>query len=168
MIRTLSSKDLDAYIAIRRESFIKAPLAFAQLADEEIDRELTLKEMSSWGEENFVLGHFPERGETSQLMGIMGLMRYTAPKRRHRAYLWGVYVKEEARGQGVAKKLLEETLGRCQRMNGLERIMLTVSHHAEAAIALYKSVGFVQFGCEPGAARTGNIAMNELYFLLDL
>lgn len=168
MIRALTPADLEAYIAMRRESFTKAPLAFIQLPDEEINRELTQQEMAQWNEENFMLGYFLTQEGQQTLVGIMGLMRHTAPKRRHRAYLWGVYVREEARGKRVAKQLLEETLKRCREMEGLERITLTVSHHAEAAIALYEGVGFVQFGCEPGAARTGDIPMNETYFLLDL
>lgn len=168
MIRALTPADLEAYIAMRRESFTKAPLAFIQLPDEEIDSEQTHQEMSHWNEENFMLGYFAEAEGEPKLLGIMGLMRYTAPKRRHRAYLWGVYVREEGRGRGIAKQLLEETLSRCRQMEGLVRIILTVSHHAQAAIALYEQAGFVQFGCEPGAARTGDIAMNETYFLLDL
>ncbi len=168
MIRALNGRDTAAYIALRRESFAKAPLAFAQLPDDEIDPATTEAELEALHDENFILGFFQPTPAGEQLMGIMGLMRYTALKRRHRAYLWGVYVKEEARGQGVAQQLLAETLSRCRQMPGLERIILTVSHHAVAAIRLYQQAGFIQFGCEPGAARTGEIAMNETYFLLDL
>lgn len=168
MIRVLTPADLEAYMAIRRDSFTKAPLAFSQLPDEEIDPERTRQEMARWHDENFMLAYFSTQEEKHMLAGIMGLMRYTAPKRRHRACLWGVYVREEAQGQGIAKQLLAETLKRCREMEGLERVILTVSHHAKAAIALYESVGFVQFGCELGAARTGDIPMNEIYYLLDL
>ena len=53
-------------------------------------------------------------------------------------------------------------------LDGLERIILTVSHHAAGAIALYTKAGFVTFGREAGAARTGDIPMDEIYMLLDL
>jgi ribosomal protein S18 acetylase RimI-like enzyme len=98
----------------------------------------------------------------------MGFTRFEKIKRRHRSELWGVYVSPAARGRGVAALLLEETLRRARQLEGLERITLAVSNRAPAARHLYEKVGFVEFGREPGAARTGNVEMDEIHMLLNL
>lgn len=164
MIRPLGPQDLATFMAIRAESFREAPLAFGQAADAKIDPEQTLQDLAAKNESNFILGYFVDE----QLVGMMGLMRYELPKRRHRSYLWGVYVAQRFQGRGIARQLLDECILRARKLDGLERIILTVSHHATGAIALYTKAGFVTFGREPGAARTGDIPMDEIYMLLDL
>lgn len=171
MIRELTVADLDDFIAIRRESFARAPLSFAQLPDLEIDREQTKKDLAAKNEENFILGYFIDSkadGEQPILAGIMGMIRYDSPKRRHRGFLWGVYVREIARGRGAARKMLEETIARARHLEGFRRIILTVSNHSVGAIRLYESVGFVEFGREAGAAMNGETPMDEIHMYLDI
>ncbi|KAA0549539.1 GNAT family N-acetyltransferase [Bacillus sp. BGMRC 2118] len=52
-----------------------------------------------------------------------------------------VYVKKEYRGNGFAKKLLQESL-RHFKEKGYEDVSLNVYSHNEVAISLYRSLGF--------------------------
>ena len=170
MIRNLTPADTQAYIDLRRESFRTDPLSFDRDPDSPLDAEEIKKQLASIHDENYVMGYFLEKGEAAgaELVGIWGFERYTRPKRRHRALISGVYVSPRARGRGVAGQLLNECLRRAERMEGLERLVLSMSHRADAARRLYESVGFEVFGREPGAARTGDIAMDEIHMLLNL
>ena len=53
-------------------------------------------------------------------------------------------------------------------MEGLERVILSVSHRAESALRMYRRAGFEEFGREPGAARSGDVPMDEIHMLLNL
>jgi len=47
-------------------------------------------------------------------------------------------------------------------------VILSVSHHATAAIRLYERAGFVEWGREVAAARTGEVFMDEIHMGLAL
>lgn len=64
--------------------------------------------------------------------------------RAHIACL-GMGVLREHRGQGIGKRLLQATIDAI-RQSGLEKIELSVYSSNEAAIALYRSLGFVEEG----------------------
>ena len=170
MIRNLTPADTLAYIDLRLESFRTDPLSFDRDPDSPLDPGEISKQLAGIHDENYVMGYFLDRGEAAgaELVGIWGFERYTRPKRRHRATISGVYVSPRARGEGVARKLLQECLERAKKMEGLERLVLSVSHRAKAARHIYESAGFTVFGREPGAARTGDIEMDEIFMLLDL
>lgn len=164
MIRKLTPSDLTEFMRIRRESFKKAPLSFEQTGDAILQPSVIIEQLHIT-DYQFILGYFTEDG---RLNGIMGLSRYQPQKRRHRGYLWGVYLSEQTRGKGIAHQLLSEVIAQARAMDGLERIILTVSNHAKGALKLYKNFGFVEFGREKGAARTGDVNMDEIYMQLDL
>ncbi len=165
-IRPLSHHtDVEAFIRLRREGFSQAPLSFAQDPDIEIDAEATRAEWErTLGRDQFILGYFV--GE--QLAGMVGFSRCLPAKRRHRGYVWGFYVGTDFQGRGIGRQLMEALIERAAQIDGLEKIYLTVSDHAPAALALYRKLGFTEFGREPDAARTGEIRMTEIYLVRPL
>lgn len=169
-LRPLGPDDVEEFIRLRSEGFASAPLSFEQSPDDPIDQGLWRERLGADPAHNVTLGFFLTAAddEREELVGIWGVKRYTAPKRAHRAMMWGVYVSDRARGLGVGRALMQEALRRCREMPGLEHVILTVSHHATAAIKLYREAGFVEFGREIGAAKTGNTYMDEVYMRLDL
>ena len=52
-----------------------------------------------------------------------------------------LFVREDARGSGLGRALLEATIAQA-RARGARRIELDANDHNEAAIALYRSAGF--------------------------
>ncbi|MFK8164024.1 MAG: N-acetyltransferase family protein [Lewinella sp.] len=169
MIRLLTPADIEAFVALRYEAFTTDPFSWDHEPGTPIDPEVWAPRLAEVPGLKFVLGYFLTEGrETPVLAGVMGFIRFEKTKRRHRSELWGVYVSPTARGHGVATQLLAETIRRARELEGLERIILSASHLAPAALHLYRKAGFVEFGREPGAARTGDVRMDEVHMLLDL
>jgi RimJ/RimL family protein N-acetyltransferase len=169
MIRTLTPADTEAFVAMRYQAFTTDPLSWDHDPGTHIDPEVWRPRLAEVPGLKFVLGYFlTEDREIPELAGIMGFTRFEKTKRRHRSMLWGVYVSPVARGRRVSAQLLEETIRRARQIEGLERITLAVSNRAPAALHLYQKAGFVEFGREPGAARTGNVDMDEIHMLLEL
>jgi len=169
MIRVLTPADVDPFIQLRYAAFSSDPLSFDHEPGTRIDPELWAPRLENIPNEKFTLGYFVnEDRDTPELAGMIGLLRFEKRKRRHRAMVWGVYVGEAARGRGAASELLAECIRRAQEMEGLDRLVLSLSHHAEAAKHLYEKHGFTVFGREYGAARTGEVQMDEIHMLLDL
>ncbi|MCA1367052.1 GNAT family N-acetyltransferase [Bradyrhizobium sp. BRP14] len=82
-------------------------------------------------------------------IGIMGLMRQRASKMAHRATLIMVYVRREARGSGLAKRLLVAVTEYARGM-GIRQLELAASAENSAAIRFYEREGFTHIGRIPG------------------
>jgi GNAT superfamily N-acetyltransferase len=70
-----------------------------------------------------------------------------------------VFVEEEARGEGVGRRLIEGCVERARR-RGCKRVQLDANERNEGAIALYRSLGF-----ESGSPARWDGA-RDLYFTL--
>lgn len=57
----------------------------------------------------------------------------------------GIGVRKDCRGQKIGQRLMEATIERCWEL-GLQKIELSVYSSNEAAIQLYKKLGFVEEG----------------------
>lgn len=117
-------------------------------------------------EENgsFVMGAFID----GRLVGTIGFVRATSPKTRHGGFVWGVYVTDSVRRQGVGSALLKELLTRLRSYEGLERISLDVDQKSVRALALYEKFGFRSFGVEPCALKIGDDYVDLHHMFLDL
>ena len=111
----------------------------------------------------FVLGAFD-----NDLLGIVGLARHPGIKVRHKATIWGVYVVPEARGRGIARLLLENLLNRCQTVDGLEDVVLSVVTTNASAKKLYQSLGFEIYGLEKRALKVAGKYNDEELMALHL
>jgi ribosomal protein S18 acetylase RimI-like enzyme len=103
------------------------------------------------------------------LVGIASLAltaRHQA-KRRHRAEIWNVYVAPEARGGGVARRLMQMLIDDARR-RGLEGLVLTVATSNAGAIGLYRSLGFAVIGTEPGALRLPGGGASDDHMMLKI
>ncbi len=160
--RLLTEQDAAVFQALRLRALQESPDAFATTSDE--FRQETLASIAERLQlegdrpERFVLGAFEEEG---RLIGIVGLMRETMSKMRHKAIIWGMYVAPEGRGQGIGKQLLQELLKRCAALPGLEQVHLSVIITNEAARHLYTSTGFQVYGREPHAFKQGEQYLDE-------
>jgi ribosomal protein S18 acetylase RimI-like enzyme len=160
-IRLLSADDAGAWWHLRLEALRKDPASFADSAEEHATTSVeTARERLGAGDlsRNFVIGMF----EDGQLAGTAGFYRYSHLKERHKGHVWGVYVRPESRGKGVARALMQELVRRAREIQGLEQILLVASAHL-AARRLYESLGFEIYGVEPRSLkiRTERIATEK-------
>lgn len=94
-------------------------------------------------EERKAASLFAERD--GELVGMIGAFFEAGPEL---ATVVAVYVRPEARGQGVGKLLVDAVLDRLREMPGTQRAKLMVNVEQTAAVALYRGAGFVETGTE--------------------
>ena len=152
--RPLSRADGDAFRAIRLEGLERHPAAFSASFKEESGRPLPF--FADRLDVNFVLGA-ENRG---RLVGVAGFRLQESEKTRHRGTLWGMYVREEARGKGVAQRLVEGILAHARAR--VEEVGLSVWTENAAAIALYKSAGFVATSQDARALKIDGVYYDHL------
>jgi RimJ/RimL family protein N-acetyltransferase len=95
------------------------------------------------------------------LLGVAGLARETRDKLRHKALLWGMYVRPVARGTGMADQIVERVLDHA-RDAGVERVLLTVTAHNRPACRLYERWGFEPYGIEHRAVIVAGEYVDEV------
>lgn len=90
----------------------------------------------------------------NRLVGTVALEFSTKPKTRHKAHLIGMFVLESCRGLGAGKALIRAAIEHATSRAGVLSMVLTVTEGNEAAVHLYRTCGFQEFGREPMAILT--------------
>ena len=101
-------------------------------------------------------------------MGNRRLFRQTLIKTRHRGHVWGVHVRPDYQGKGVATRMMEALITRVKALPGLEIITLTVVSKNRPAKALYEKLGFQKYGTYPRSMRVNGRVLDEDYMVLFL
>jgi ribosomal protein S18 acetylase RimI-like enzyme len=165
-IRLLTTDDADAFWHLRLEALRNDPSSFADSAEEHLNSTIeTSREFLSKNDpaHNFVVAIFEE----GKLSGTAGFFRRSNNKERHKGHIWGVYVRPESRGKGVASALMKEIVRRARELNGLEQITLVASANLPAQ-RLYESLGFQSYGVEPHSLRIGDQYIDDVLMVLFL
>ena len=90
-------------------------------------------------------------------------MREHKLKKKHKAIIWGMYVSPAFRGKGIVKKLLLEVIRRAKNIDGLSKIMLSVTQAQEKALGFYEYLGFVKYSVEKDAIRVDGQKIDEIF-----
>jgi ribosomal protein S18 acetylase RimI-like enzyme len=162
-IRRLTPEDAGLFQAFRLEALKNAPTAFGSSYEEEAQFPASVIEGR--------LAVKPDRGpfgafRGAGLIGLVALGRENLNKLSHKALVWGMYVKPEHRGSGVARALLLELLSFAQSVPGITQVNLCVNAENSGAIKLYESVGFKVFGREPRAMQIEGVFYDEIHMSL--
>lgn len=145
-LRRLAPADAGDYRTIRLAALKGDAEAFGSTYEGEVTRPLT---------------HFAERLATSvvhgayvdgNIIGMAGYKRQDGARDRHKAFVWGAYVRPDMRRQGVAQALMAALL---QDAGGVvEQLTLCVVKDNAAAFTLYRRLGFEVYGVEPRALKS--------------
>jgi GNAT superfamily N-acetyltransferase len=162
-IRRLHAADADVLVALRREALELEPLAFG--ASPEDDVALLRDSVRTFlddHEKQAVFGQF----DGADLVGMIGLVRASKVKQRHKAMIWGMYVTPHARNKGVGRALLEAAIKHAREW-GLDQLQLTVTEAAPHAKRLYESAGFRPWGQERHALHWKGRFVDEYHLALE-
>ncbi len=155
-IRKLTADEAEIFRAIRVEMVSEHPEAFGHTPEEVRhmpDYELRkLIDPRDIFPEQFVLGAF----DGDRLVGTVGFVRDEHEKRRHRALIWTVYVKEYYRGMGLSRALMQTLINEARRIAGLEILYLSVATTQRAARRLYETLGFTRWGIDERCYKVGD------------
>lgn len=86
--------------------------------------------------------------EAGLLRGWLGLRSFYGRPAYHRTVESAVYVAPEARGRGIAAKLLDHALAACPGL-GIANVLAFVFAHNEPSIVLFQRRGFERWGLLP-------------------
>lgn len=141
-IRRLGPDDWEAYREIRLEALIAHPEAFLSTPEgfAALD-EVALRQLL--GKMAFFAGVTAD----GRLLGLMAFDIGQGPRQAHRGSLYQVYVRPEARGTGLAQRLLDSVFAHAA--DRVSQIHLNVAAGNEPAIRLYERNGFRRYGTEP-------------------
>jgi GNAT superfamily N-acetyltransferase len=111
-----------------------------------------------------VLGFYREE----KLVGMAGIYRVAKVKSRHKAHVWGMYVRPAYRAKGVGTALLRAVIEQAGRWPGVTQIHLSVTEAAPAARRLYERSGFQEWGNEPSGLCWEGHCVDERHMVLRL
>lgn len=157
-VTRLSATDAGSYRDLRLLALQSHPEAFGSSFEEES----ALSESAF--AERLTSGTVFGAWSGPKLMGSAGLVGREKAKLRHKAVLWGMFVRPEARGCGLGRRLLNEAIAHARPR--FEEVLLTVVEGNAAAHRLYVSAGFKEYGLEPCTIKVGTVYFHELLMRL--
>jgi len=166
-IRRLTEADAESLWRLRLSALQTEPATFAESLDELLQStpETYAEKLRSGGNENYVLGAFSPDGA---LVGMAGFYREQIAKKRHKGWVWGVFVSPSWRGQGAGRAMLARMLESAHTLHDLDCIFLTVATTQQAARSLYHSLGFRSFGVEPRALKVDGHFVDQEHMVLEI
>lgn len=160
-LRRLLPSDVACYRSLRLEGLQRHPDAFGASWEDEVGKPLTW--FSERLERCLVLGGFRDDG---LLVGTAGLLVPENMKTRHKGTLWGMYVRPDARGTGLAAALVGGVIEKARPL--VEEIQLRVVTSNLGAVQLYRRAGFREYGVERRSLKVNGTYHDDLLMSLPL
>lgn len=166
-VRRLVPADAPTYRSLMLEAYALHPDAFTSSVAERAALPLSwwetrLDESAQAG--SVVSGAF----HAGALAGAAGLAFETRDKVRHKAQLFGMFVRADRRALGFGAALVRAMLDHARARDGVRLVQLTVTDGNAAAQRLYQRFGFVPFGLEPMAVAVGERHVAKLHMWCEL
>jgi len=156
-IRPLRVDEPELYRDIRLEALRLHPEAFGAAFEQEAAQKLTFFEQRLTG--STIFGGFSGQA----LLGIVAFMPESGMKRAHKGHLYSMYVRQAARGTGLARLLVEAVLEHAR--DRVELVQLSVVSGNAGAQRLYASLGFAPYGIEERALKVEGRYLDEIHMV---
>ena len=95
--------------------------------------------------ESLVVGAFDD----VRLVGAFGVQFAERERERHKATLFGMFVRPQSRGTGLGRALVAAALEQARARTGVSVVQLSAVATNDRALQLYESFGFMRWGIEP-------------------
>lgn len=154
-VRRLTHRDVEDYRALMLEAYATEPDAFTSTMSEReaMPLEWWKKRVSEEADaRSVVYGAFVN----SQLVGAVGLHFERRERTRHKATLYGTFVRPSCRQRRIARHLVDAVMDHARAKPQIRQVLLRVTASNHQAIRLYEAAGFRPFGTEPDANRVGD------------
>ncbi|ULK99962.1 GNAT family N-acetyltransferase [Bradyrhizobium sp. I71] len=158
MIKLLTPADASLYRGIRLEALAAHPEAYSSTLAREQGKPL------AWFEERLTTSDVFGAFCAQELVGIAGFRRVDGAKTEHKAALWGMYVRPQARKSGTGRRLVDAIAAHAATR--VEQLQLAVVSENEAALRLYAAAGFVEYGREVKALKQDGRYYDEILMAL--
>ncbi len=165
-IRPLEIDDFAMFLEIQREALVQSPELFG--SDYEWFESLSILSKEQRYEKymnfpyQYILGAVDDEGN---IAGMIGYSSEDSSKTRHKGTVWGLFVRPEFRGKGIATIMVMSVLETAQDMLDVEQVQLAVSTQNEASYGLYLRLGFNVFGTELHAMKIGDSYVDEYHMV---
>lgn len=147
-IRRLGVDDAAAFSALRREVTQDNPVPMGLTFEEELTRTLEdFQKQLTAPFPNAMFGGFVDN-ELAATAAVSRAGQF--PSSHHKMVMWGVFTSPRYRRRGLSSQVVAAALQHAFH-NGVQRVNLQVYMPNEPAIALYKAIGFVEYGTESDA-----------------
>ena len=153
-IRLLTPDEAPLYRDIRLEGLRQDPEAFSSTFERENAMPL------SWFAERVVKGNVFGAFVDGELLGVAGYWPQEGSKVRHKAGLWGMYVRPDARGSRLGERLIDAIVSHAS--SRVEQLTLGVAEGNESARLLYRKTGFSEYGREMKALKQDGRYIDEI------
>lgn len=157
-VRRLFPDDFEIWKEIRLEGVKNHPTSFGGSFEEE-----SLRSDEKWRSSllaSNIFGAFIQE----KIVGCLGYYICDGQKMKHRANVFGMYIRPEARGKGVGKILLSHVHDHAK--HSVMQLHLTVLTTNFAAINLYLKCGFVIYGTEPRSLKVDGTFYDEYMMVM--
>lgn len=165
-VALLTTSDAPRYRDLMLEAYAQAADAFTSTAAERA------AEPPGWWEQRIAspdgLSQSFGAFAGDRLVGTVALEYSAKPKTCHSALVLGMYVQPSARRRHAGMALLQAAVAAARARPGIEVLRLTVTEGNEAAIRLYRALGFSAWGVEPQAIRTAGGFRGKVHMCLRL
>ncbi|MCX4774361.1 GNAT family N-acetyltransferase [Streptomyces sp. NBC_01285] len=101
-----------------------------------------------------------------QLVGLGYWLRHTRPTHRPHADLEKIAVAATAHGRGIGRALTAALIADAGRA-GIEVLTLDARGDNSAALHLYRSLGFTEYGRLPGFVSVGELRYDKVFCMMD-
>jgi ribosomal protein S18 acetylase RimI-like enzyme len=166
VIRMITPQDAAEFWALRFEMLELEPFAYGADLEDHADSSTNdqIRKLEGLTGGDCAVGAWLD----GELVGSAILRREPGRKFTHKANVFSVYVKPHARGQGIARTMMLEVIARARALPQITQLNIGVMGTQAAARALYESLGFEAWGCEPRALMIDGVFADETFLVLHL
>lgn len=166
-VRPITPEEVPVWWELRLRALRDHPEAYGSDYESSRQRGFDYVIERNFGPDRGINATFAAFTPDRSILGTVGVFGDTG-KRSHIGVIVGVYTIPEARGRGIARRLINAAIEHCRRSPEIRQAHISVNADNAAALHLYESIGFIRWGTEPRAIALPDRFDDEIHLALML